>query len=263
MDAYQSLMALREFSDRVGPYYGTETRAMFLYCLVKMHKPKRLLELGTGFGVSALWMARALWENGEGLIHVADRGIVFDAQKRSLFHPEELKPTFSEYFNSLVERHGLSQQVNFIETSFPPYPAPEKEFDFVFSDFKHGPADLLEILGFYLPKMASVSNFFIDSAPSLFGSYMMLQQLMTLFERGQVPELLLQRTARNEVETLREFVRTHSIQAVPIMENVVRSQNSFMWLRIQPIDVMPRPLHHYRLDSKYYMSSKRINREER
>lgn len=261
MDPYKSLMALREFTDRVGSYYGTETRSMFLYCLVKMHKPTRLLELGTGFGISALWMARALWENGGGTIHVADRGIKFDEEKSRLFHPHELKPTFREYFDALVTRHGLEGHMNLIETSFPPYPVPESEFDFVFSDFKHGPADLLDILGFYLPKMASTSNFFIDSAPSLFGSYMMLKELMTLFERGQVPELLLQRTADDEVVKLCDFVRTHSIQAVPVTENVVRSQNSFMWLRIQPVDLMPRPLHHYRLDSKYYMSSKRINRE--
>lgn len=260
MDKYKSFMDLRELTDRIGSYYGTETRSMFLYCLIKMHKPTRVLELGTGFGISALWMARALWENGSGTVHVADRGFVFDEKKSSLFRPDELKPTFGEYFDAMVRRHGLEDYVNFIETSFPPYPIPETELDFVFSDFKHGPANLLEILGFYLPKMASVSNFFIDSAPSLFGSYMMLQELMAMFRRGQVPELLLQRTDPAEVDKLRQFVQTHSIQAVPVTENIDRSQNSFMWLRIQPIDLMPRPLHHYRLDDKYYMSSKRINR---
>jgi len=225
-----------------------------------MHKPTRILELGTGFGISAMWMARALWENGNGTIHVADRGFEFDDKKSSLFRPEELKPTFREYFDAMVCRHGLEGHVNFIETSFPPYPAPEKEFDFIFSDFKHGPANLLDILGFYLPKMADTSNFFIDSAPSLFGSYMMLQELMSIFRRGQVPELLLQRTSQEEIDKLRQFVQTRSIQAIPITENINRSQNSFMWLRIQPVDVMPRPLHHYRIDDKYFMSSKRINR---
>lgn len=261
MDPYQSLSALRELTDRVGAYYGTETRSMFLYCLVKMHKPNRVLELGTGFGISALWMARALWENGSGTIHVADRGFEFDEKKKSLFRPDELKTTFKEYFDTMVRRHGLENHVNFIQTSFPPYPAPETKFDFVFSDFQHRPDKLLDILGFYLPKMSSTSNFFIDSAPSLFGSYMMLQELMTMFRRGQVPELLLQRTDPGEVDMLREYIRSHSIQAVPITENIERSQNSFMWLRIQPIDVMPRPLQHYRLDDKYYMSSKRINRD--
>lgn len=260
MDPYKSLADLRELTDRIGPYYGTETRSMFLYCLIRMHKPTRALELGTGFGVSALWMARALWENGSGIIHVADRGFEFDENKRSLFRPEELRPTFKEYFDAMVHRHGLQDHVNFIQSSFPPYPNPENEFDFIFSDFKHGPANLLDILGFYLPKMASVSNLFIDSAPSLFGSYMMLQELMAMFERGHVPELLLQRTESEEVDKLRQFIQSHSIQAVPITENIARSQNSFMWLRIQPIDLMPRPLHHYRLDDKYFMSSKKINR---
>src|SRR5690606_14670072 len=140
----------------------------------------------------------------------------FDEKKSSLFRPDELKPTFNEYFDAMVRRHGLEKHVNFIETSFPPYPSPENEFDFIFSDFKHGPSHLLDIFGFYLPKMASVSNLFIDSAPSLFGSYMMLQELMSLFSRGQVPELLLQRTAPDEVEKLRQFIQTHSIQAVPV-----------------------------------------------
>jgi len=260
MDPYRSLIDLRELTDRVGSYYGTEIRSMFLYCLVKMHKPTKILELGTGFGISALWMARGLWENGEGTIHVADRGFEFDEKKKSLFHPDELKENFPDYFKSMIRRHGLEDHINFIETSFPPFPSPEKEFDFIFSDYKHGPANILDILGFYLPKMSRNSNFFIDSAPSLFGSYMMLQELMSIFKRGQVPELLLQRTSPEERDNLREFVRTHQIQAVPITENINRSQNSFMWLRIQPIDLMPRPLHHYRLDDKYYMSSKRINR---
>ncbi|HEX4880276.1 MAG TPA: class I SAM-dependent methyltransferase [Limnobacter sp.] len=250
---------LREFTDRVGPYMGSDLRSMFLYNLVRLHRPRTVMELGTGFGVSALWIARGLQENGEGHLHVVDRGFSFTAEHKKMFRPDELKDNFAAYMDHLFRTHELHEQMSFHQQSFPPFPNPAGKYDMVYSDFKHGPSDLLEILAFYLPKMNTVSNFFIDSAPSLFGSYMFLTQLMEHFKNGRVPELLRQRIAPQEQATFMEFIHTHDIQMVPVTENIDRSQNAFAWLRIQPTDVMPRPLHRYRLDDKHYMSSKRIN----
>jgi predicted O-methyltransferase YrrM len=44
----------------------------FLYALVKWFRPKTVVEVGTHIGMSAVWMARALQENGEGKLYCID-----------------------------------------------------------------------------------------------------------------------------------------------------------------------------------------------
>src|SRR4051812_26704551 len=66
--------ALKQFTDRVGPIYGTEDWCMFLYALAKMHAPLNVLELGFGVGTCALWLAQALRENGSGQVVSIDDG---------------------------------------------------------------------------------------------------------------------------------------------------------------------------------------------
>jgi len=54
---------LKRYAELFGPAYGTDKFSLFLYSLVKMECPLNILELGTGYGVSALWLALALEEN--------------------------------------------------------------------------------------------------------------------------------------------------------------------------------------------------------
>src|SRR3546814_3171677 len=49
---------LYRYTKDVGAGYGTEDFSFFLYALVKMHKPGRVLELGTGTGASSFWIDR-------------------------------------------------------------------------------------------------------------------------------------------------------------------------------------------------------------
>ena len=58
--------ALAEWTALFGEAYGTEDQAVFFYSLTKMQSPLNILELGTGFGVTAYWMAQAMKENGAG-----------------------------------------------------------------------------------------------------------------------------------------------------------------------------------------------------
>ena len=43
-----------------------------LYALVKWLQPRSVVEVGTHLGMSAVWMARGLQENGSGLLHCID-----------------------------------------------------------------------------------------------------------------------------------------------------------------------------------------------
>jgi len=73
----EKLSSLRE---SMGWVYGSEDLCVLLYSLVKRMRPRIVVELGTGFGVTAAWMAGALRENGSGVIHTYDNGSHFSSE---------------------------------------------------------------------------------------------------------------------------------------------------------------------------------------
>lgn len=158
--------ALKQFTDRVGPIYGTEDWCMFLYALAKMHAPLHVLELGFGVGTCALWLAQALRENGRGHIVSIDDGRDWSqvlANNGDAFGAEERIPVFNDYVNFLRERFGLTEQLSHLSLSMPPLPQVDQPLDMLFSDFMHGPNDIMQVLGNYLGCMAPSSSIFIDS----------------------------------------------------------------------------------------------------
>ncbi len=58
----------RVFGGRFNAMSVTLEDAEFLYALVRLTKPRRVLELGTGYGISATFIAEALQANGTGLL---------------------------------------------------------------------------------------------------------------------------------------------------------------------------------------------------
>ncbi len=77
----KSLTQLLDYSRSVGPLYGTEDFAIFLYALIKMQRPERMLELGTGTGVCAFWAAQGMKENGVGTVLTVDDGSHWESLK--------------------------------------------------------------------------------------------------------------------------------------------------------------------------------------
>ena len=70
MNHYENFLNLKQFTDRIGPIYGTEDLGIYLYSIVKMLKPKNVIELGTGLGTTMLWISQALVENDEARIYL-------------------------------------------------------------------------------------------------------------------------------------------------------------------------------------------------
>ena len=66
--------ALTDWTEIFGEAYGTEDQALLFYSLTKMQSPLNVVELGTGFGVTAYWMAQAMKENGAGHVWSVDNG---------------------------------------------------------------------------------------------------------------------------------------------------------------------------------------------
>lgn len=242
--AAEAWAQLKAFSDRIGPVYGTEDWPLFLYALVKMQAPLNVVELGTGLGATALWVAQAMKEIGAGRIWTIDSGQDWPeilGHSPELFTPEQRTLDFAGYMAGLIERFGLEEQLEFIERAMPPYPAMGQKLDLLFSDFRHGPNDILAILGHFLPQMAASSSVFIDSASTSFPSYALLELLVTQLNAGKVPLMLLATTPADQQEALREQVRGSRYTLMHLVERKARLQNSTAWLKIEPVDLRPYP----------------------
>lgn len=235
---------LKAFTDRIGLVYGTEDWPLFLYGLVKMQAPLHVVELGTGLGATALWVAQAMKEIGAGRIWTIDSGQDWPGildHSPELFTAEQRALDFAGYMADLIGRFGLENHLEFIGREMPPYPAMGQQLDLLFSDFRHGPNDILAILGHFLPQMAASSSVFIDSASTSFPSYALLELLVAQLNAGKVPLMLLTVTPAEQQEALRKQVRSSRYTLMHLVERKARVQNSTAWLKIEPVDLRPYP----------------------
>jgi hypothetical protein len=253
MDERARLLLL---SDVAGAVFGTEDFSLFLYSLVRMHAPATIVELGTGLGASAFWMALAAKNNGEGHVWTVDDLHQFERYSgllgKTVAHLNAVgfgsihATTPDQYFREISSLLDLDKHLTFVSHRidlnegghFDRYPFADTKIDLLFSDFKHGPDDVLAILGHFLPRMSPASSILIDSAPTAWPSYLLLEQLIAHLNRGNVPAALQDRCAID----LGPVIRNRRILLVHLTErNRQRAQNSTAWLKIEPIDLVPQP----------------------
>jgi hypothetical protein len=252
MDERTKLLVL---ADVAGTVFGTEDFCLFLYSLVRMQAPRTIVELGTGLGASAFCMALAAKRNGVGHVWTVDdlelftsydtllASITTHLEKAEFASFEALTP--EQYFRvveSVLDIHSyitfIHKQINLDEDRhFDRYPFSSESIDLLFSDFRHGPEDILAILGHFLPRMSPASSIFIDSAPTAWSSYLLLEQLISQINKGQIPRALQQRCPID----LQPLLRNRRIVLVHLTEWKKRDQNSTAWLKIEPIDLIPHP----------------------
>ncbi len=120
---------------------------------------------------------------------------------------------------------------------FDGYPFAGAPIDLLFSDFRHGPADILSLLGHFLPRMAPASSILIDSAPTSWPSYLLLEQLVAQLDRGHIPAALQEHSRVD----LGPVMKNRRIVLVHLTEWKPRDQNSTAWLKIEPVDLFPQP----------------------
>lgn len=231
---------LKAFSDTVGNYYGTEDTSIFLYSLLKMKKPEVVLELGTGFASSTVWMAYALEENNCGIMYTVDDGSHWSKteNKQNLLN-EFYQHEYNDYITNLFEKFKLertrflNKKIEDISINFP--------VDFLFSDFAHGPYDIYKLLAKFLGNMSPISTIVIDSASTYYSSFATLEILIEKLNSGRVPLTLLEMVGDKDKEKLKDLVSTSSFQLLHLIENKNRNQNSLAIISITPFDSMPQP----------------------
>lgn len=267
MNALDERARLLLITDAVGTGFGTEDFSLFLYSMVRMHVPETVVDLGTGLGLSAFWMALAAKRNQIGHVWTVDDFELFDRKKalveasvaginRSNVIALE-NPTAEEYYSRISSLLGLDPYLTFVKSKidlnekghFAQYPFAGRPIDLLFSDFQHGGVSVLELLGHFLPCMAPASSIFIHSASTFWSSYLLLEQLCSQLNAGKIPKLLQDLCSLD----LGEFVRQRRIVLVHLTERKDRKQNSAAWLKIEPVDVVPHPLARMRETTRHML----------
>jgi hypothetical protein len=244
-----------QLSDVIGEVFGTEDFCLFLFSLVRMHTPKVVVELGTGYGASAFWMALAADINGLGHVWTVDDLSQVDGYSNLL--ARKRSRLVGTVWECLSDASGaqcmatirkilrLDERLTFIHREMDladpshfdgyDFPAP---VDLLFSDFNHGPSAILDILGHFLPRMADASSIFIDGASTSWPSYLLLEQLVEQLNRGVIPRLLQDRCSQD----LRIALEGRRIVLVHLTKTQKQAKNSTAWLKVEPNDLQPHPM---------------------
>ena len=260
LDALLPLMHMR---NRVGYLYGSEDISLLFYALIRREKPQNLIELGTGVGVTAFWMAQACKENGSGKVWTVDDGSQWqdDAHFRAAVAPlSAIAPfdqidfasvTYVDFMRRAIQLLGLSDHLEFLPAhldleqgmkldpvSFPFLRTP---WEFLFLDINRTPDHILDVLQQFLPRMGTWGSIFIDSASTSAVSYLFLENLVNQLNAGKVPRRFLEEPDAEWRRRLFDSVAARRFTLMHLVERLKRSQNSTAWLKIEPNDYVPHP----------------------
>jgi hypothetical protein len=250
---------LQQLRYKLGPIYGSEDLCVLLYSLVKRQKPRVVVELGTGFGVTTAWIAAAMAENGFGTIYTVDNGACFGADRvrhkldrlEGGLAPLSDALSAQEFYARIFECAGVARHVRAIEGNIEltdlgwldAHVDPDGKgipIDVLFSDFKHSVQIICQILASFLPRMAGNASIFIDSASTKMVSYYMLEHLMKMLDNKLVPvEVLDMASSAAQREQLLRILQNSVFRLTHLIEHQQRAQNSTAWLSMTRPSLVP------------------------
>jgi len=242
---------------QIGALHGSEDISVLLYSLVRREKPKVVVELGTGLGVSTVWIASAMKENGFGVIYTFDNGSHFEKESvkdflRDLSGPIEplakiaQEGTYVEFVTALFELCDVQEHITLVNDEIDIDSIENirsavgyELIDMIFSDYRHSPAVVEKIVAKFLPLMSETSSIFIDSASSHIPSFLTLEQLVQQLNDQKLPKRLRLSMTDEEQAAARKVLETTNFKLMHLMEKLDRRQNSTSWIRLEPADLIP------------------------
>jgi predicted O-methyltransferase YrrM len=260
-----SLDLIARWNRLVGETYCSDDKAFLFYSLIKIHRPARILEIGTGVGVCSLFMAQAVKENGEGRVYTVDNGAdwaeFYPTYWTDRIKPDEtfgplLDPDFFDFMRKLAARVEVADHISFVKGELSLADAEPLDasaspalaealagpIDFVFCDIDHRPLACLGTLAKFLPLLSPSASIFIDAAPTQLTSHLTLVETVRQLNAGKVPAYFLVGADEQRAAALRDRVQSSCFQLVPIVERRERDGNSVAWIRVEPANVFPYPL---------------------
>ncbi len=238
-----------EYKHELAQEYGTENFSLFLYALVKMAKPKVLLELGTGAGVTAFLAAQAMKENGFGTVYTVDNVSQWSDTKAYIQEYFQLKEVDYPTFIQLALRtFGLEQHLRYanvdISAERPYMPPGVDKLDMVYIDcLGANVQNVANTLAYYLPRMNVYSSVFWDCTSTVNHTFLFFTYAVRELNAGKIPVFLLRGLNPQELSALEVLVRNCKFTLVHLTDDsrgkVNKHQNSRTWLKIELNDFIP------------------------
>ncbi|WP_345242079.1 class I SAM-dependent methyltransferase [Pontibacillus salipaludis] len=248
---------LLDLTGSIGKVYGSENTSLFLYSLIKRQKPDCIVELGTGMGLSSLWMGLGQKENGHGELYTIDNGQEANLLTEDIvkifpqLKGEDPEKSYEQYMNLIFESYSLTNQINFMKKDINlasqhmlmdhELQMVDKSIDVLFADTSYGPYDALNIMRQFLPYMSEYSSILIDSASTHLPTYLTLEKMIEDLNRSKIPQHFLSIKDPKARWNLFQLVSQRTFKLVHLNEKEKRKQNSTAWIIIEPNEYIPQP----------------------
>ena len=89
--------------------------------------------------------------------------------------------------------------------------------------------------------MSNYSDIFIDRASTINHSFLTIEYIVNLLQKGKLPKILLEDKTKDEINYLYDFVRRSKFTLIHLAESPENKSNEFQnstaWIKIEPIDI--------------------------
>ena len=219
------MKTLVEFEEKYGEVYGSTNISKFLHYLILANNFNSVLELGSGLGFSTISMARALNKIDSGIIHTVDDSRDLDVGIKELLEEESCNCK-QEFINKYSKRFNCNTSISYIDSTLDPLKtysnhllfsnllknSGKKKIDLFFSDFSHGPREIISLFFSVLPLMSSGGSILIDSVPSYLPSNFAISKILDILERGKTPAFIQNQFNQEFKFQCIEFIKNHEFQ---------------------------------------------------
>ncbi|MDJ1110515.1 class I SAM-dependent methyltransferase [Macrococcus caseolyticus] len=226
---------LLKISKKYGNIYGSELIAQQLYVLIKREKLINVIELGTGLGVTSVWIGTALKENEKGLLNTFDN-FEHSGELQRLGIQQELviyNNISKLKLNDVIKMNKMN--INLDDEKFQENFSEMDNIDLIFSDFSHGISDIQNIFRTFLPYLGDKMHIFIDSVPSNLEAKYYLNQLIEDFNNSKIASFIYKQTDKEMIWQSIQNILCSKFTIHHIEEKDTTHQGATTWIIIEKI----------------------------
>lgn len=213
----------------VGEVYNTNGFAFYFYGLMKMIKPKVILELGTGYGATSFFAAQACKENGYGKVITYDDGSNW-----------EEPINYDSYINNKIAELNIEDHIDFRKEKINLINLDEKlksleEVTVIFNDINVQPVYFFSLFAYLLQRTNRESYLIIDRAATFWPTYCALELTLDKLNYGKIPKFMYQFI--DDIDTFKDRLDKHKYSVQYIRKNTTTDQDSFAVVKIEEYDI--------------------------